>query len=112
MLRPSSRLSGQEIVRRRTRDRRNAMIRAMPLVCLLHTLVNPSAAAQEVAEVPGSLLLIGGRHQDLRKDIRDAFFELAGGKKARIVVIPTAVAEDDPDKLDKLLNPWRELQPL
>jgi cyanophycinase len=60
---------------------------------------------------PGSLMLIGGRHQDLSTDLRDVFFDLAGGKRAKIVVIPTAVADDDREKLDKLLNPWRELKP-
>jgi cyanophycinase len=74
--------------------------------------LSPNASAQEITELSGSLMLIGGRHQDLRADIRDAFFELAGGKNARIVVIPTAVAEDDPQKLDELLNTWRELKPL
>jgi cyanophycinase len=70
------------------------------------------ASAQVITEVPGPLMLIGGRHQDLAKDLRAVFFDLAGGKKARIVVIPTATAEDDLEKLDLLLTSWRELKPL
>ncbi|MEO8428295.1 MAG: hypothetical protein ABI651_14390 [Verrucomicrobiota bacterium] len=54
---------------------------------------SPNVSAQEAAELPGPLVLIGGRHQDLRNEIRDAFFELAGGKKAKIVAIPAAVAD-------------------
>jgi hypothetical protein len=66
--------------------------RLFPLVMLLLAFGaltfsgSPSASAQEIAEVPGPLVLIGGRHQDLRNDIRDAFFDLAGGKRAKIVV--------------------------
>lgn len=70
------------------------------------------ATAQQIAEVPGPLVLIGGRHQDLPKDLRDVFFDLAGGKKAKIVVIPTATAEDDPQEIDVLLMPWRDLKPM
>jgi len=73
----------------------------------------PISIAQEPAELPGSLVLIGGRHQDLRSDIRGAFFELAGGAKAKIVVIPTAVAHaDNPETPDEFLKPWLDLKPL
>jgi cyanophycinase len=70
------------------------------------------ASAQEIAEPPGSLLLVGGRHQDLPNDLRDLFFELAGGTKARIVVIPTAVADAELRSPDKFLKPWIDLKPL
>src|SRR5262245_32568353 len=73
---------------------------------------SPSASAQETAEEPGPLVLIGGRHQDLSHELRAVFFDLAGGKQAKIVVIPTAVADVSRENLDKLLNPWRELKPL
>jgi alpha-glucosidase len=70
------------------------------------------AAAQEAAATPGALMLIGGRHQDLPNGIRDAFFELAGGKKAKIVVIPTAVAHaDEPKSADEFTKPWQDLKP-
>ena len=70
--------------------------RRTPLVLLLLAFGvltfsgSPSASAQEITAVPGPLMLIGGRHQDLSKDLRAVFFDLAGGKKAKIVVIPTA----------------------
>jgi len=72
----------------------------------------PCATAQQVAEAPGPLVLIGGRHQDLSKDLREVFFDLAGGKKAKIVVIPTATAVDDPAKMDEHLTEWRGLKPM
>jgi cyanophycinase len=73
----------------------------------------PSASAQEIAELPGPLLLVGGRHQNLPNDIRNAFFDLAGGKMAKIVVIPTAVAHaDDPKSPDEFRKPWQDLKPL
>lgn len=74
---------------------------------------SPNASAQEIAELPGPLMLVGGRHQDLRNDVRDAFFELAGGKKAKIVVIPTAVANaDKPEAAHEFRSPWLDLKPL
>jgi cyanophycinase len=59
---------------------------------------------------PGPLLLIGGRHQDLPSGIRDELFHLAGGKEARIVVIPTAVASaEEPMTQQELKQPWLDL---
>lgn len=74
----------------------------------------PNASAQEIAELPGPLLLIGGRHQDLPKSpsLCDAFFDLAGGKKAKIVVIPTAVGKGEVETPDIFLRPWQERGPL
>ena len=58
-------------------------------------------------------MLIGGTHQDLPDKIRDEFFELAGGKKAKIVVIPTAVANADrPNPPDQFTKVWQDLKPL
>jgi len=68
--------------------------------------------ARELFAPPGSFLLIGGRHQDLPMELRDLFFELAGGKKARIVVIPTAVADVGLLSPDEFLKPWLDLKPL
>lgn len=62
-------------------------------------------ADEEVKNIPtssenspkGSLLIGGGG--ELSQETNDRFLELAGGKKARIVVIPTAsVYADDPDQ--------------
>ena len=59
---------------------------------------------------PGPLLLIGGRHQDLPDAIRDVVFELAGGKEARIVIIPTAIATaEQADTQAELKQPWLDL---
>ncbi len=58
----------------------------------------------------GPLLLIGGRHQDLPAAIRDVVFELAGGKEARIVIIPTAIATaEKADTQEELKKPWLDL---
>jgi cyanophycinase len=70
--------------------------------------------AKDASGLNSSLLLIGGRHQDLSNEIRDLFFELAGGKEAKIVVIPTAVAvahADEPETLDEFRQPWLDLKP-
>lgn len=72
----------------------------------------PDASAQEITNPSGLLLLVGGRHQDLPSELRDLFFELAGGNKARIVVIPTAVADAGLQSPDDFLKPWQELKPL
>lgn len=73
-------------------------------------VVGASAQTRE-PKAPGTLMLINGRHQDLATDFRDHFFNLAGGKQARIVVIPTAVSGVETDKPDEFLNPWRESGP-
>jgi len=51
----------------------------------------PAAAGKEAKAGPsvaGSLVIVGGG--TMPKSVRDRYLELAGGKKARIVVIPTA----------------------
>ena len=48
--------------------------------------------------------LRGGR---LPEEIRDTFIELAGGREARIVVIPTAHAMADSAGSEWALNPWK-----
>jgi|GEM_PF-1258563 Cyanophycinase and related exopeptidases len=57
----------------------------------------------------GSLMLIGGRHQDLTNELREEFFKLAGGNKAKIVVIPTAVADTETDQTERFRQPWLDL---
>ncbi len=52
----------------------------------------------------GSLVISGGG--DIPSEIRDRFHELAGGVKARIVVIPTANRENDRTTLKRCLSPW------
>ena len=74
----------------------------------------PDAASSPTAvKLPGPLMMIGGRHQDLTNPLRRLFFQLAGSEQARILVIPTAIAAaEDPAVCDELLQMWRELKPL
>lgn len=53
----------------------------------------------------GALVICGGGK--LPDAVRDRFCELAGGRRARIVVIPTAHAIADRPNTDLLLEPWR-----
>jgi cyanophycinase len=62
------------------------------------------------AGIPGSLVIVGGG--SLPESVREKFLELAGGKEARIVVIPTASdAADtgDADTRRRQLAPWDSL---
>lgn len=87
-------------------------MKAMPFCILILLLWMPTSGhSQEVAKPKGKLLLIGGRHQDLTDELRKRFFELAGGKKARIIIVPTGVADAGIDDLEPLLDPWRKLEP-
>lgn len=64
-------------------------------------------APEPIEKLRGSILLHGGG--PLQRELREKFSELAGGKKARIVVIPTA---DPDDPLgDEHLDLWREWNP-
>lgn len=71
----------------------------------LSMLSGAPAGAALTRRLPGGTLVIcGGQTTDL---IRDRFVELAGGRDARIVVIPTA--NDDPDGpgAEARLGPWQ-----
>ena len=78
-------------------------------LALMAMVPEPAARAGINGRYPvlGGTLLIcgGGRVPDL---IRDRFVELAGGRKARIVVIPTAAgdAADEPDMIETL-DKWK-----
>ena len=54
----------------------------------------------------GSLVIVGGAMRD--PGIMERFLDLAGGKDAPIVVIPTAGGEDDYDQFYQGLNAWRD----
>lgn len=61
------------------------------------------------AEEPaGHLVICGGG--SLPDSVRDRFIRLAGGAKARIVVVPTASesADGPPQELEEFLAPWRK----
>lgn len=58
----------------------------------------------------GSLVIVGGG--GMPDSVRAKFMELAGGKSARIVVIPTASEyADKPEEHDDYLKEWRKLGP-
>jgi cyanophycinase len=57
--------------------------------------------------IPGALVIVGGG--DLPNNVRDQFFELAGGKQARIVVIPTANEKADFPELLRSYTTWKAL---
>ena len=61
------------------------------------------------AGLPGPLVLGGGRDNE---EAIKAFVDLAGKEKARIVVIPTAIASaGEAETNEEVLKPFRELQP-
>jgi cyanophycinase len=64
-----------------------------------------AAADAPIAESSGTIMLIGGTHQDLSGQHRDLLFELAGGTRAKIVVIPTAVATPETKTPEDFLAP-------
>jgi cyanophycinase len=81
------------------------LIFTFPLVAMADEPVLASALAEPVASVPGSLVLVGGGATP--EVILDRFLQLAGGKHAHLVVIPTAsIKADRPDQL-KSFGYWR-----
>ena len=56
-------------------------------------------------EVTGSLVIVGGGL--LPDTIRERFLELAGGKKGRLVVIPTASKWVDQTRISRSFNYWK-----
>ena len=91
----------------------------MPLktLRLLATLASPLllAGSQAVADEParattGALVIVGGG--GMPDPVRDRFMTLAGGKAARLVVIPTASASADvPAEEASYLEPWKRYEP-
>jgi cyanophycinase len=67
---------------------------------------DPGAGQASAAEAPGALVIVGGGL--LPGAVRDCFLRLAGGKKARLVVIPTASARGHQTKVFKSFLYWRE----
>ena len=58
---------------------------------------------QDVGPEKGSLVIVGGG--GMGNDIRDRFIELAGGKEARIAIVPTASSRNE--NLDGALREWK-----
>jgi cyanophycinase len=64
-----------------------------------------TAAGLAAGETAGALVIVGGG--GLPNVIRDRFLELAGGKKARLVVIPTASMRADRPETSKSFAFWK-----
>jgi cyanophycinase len=64
-----------------------------------------AASGQPPAEVRGSLVIVGGGA--LPVAVRDQFLALAGGREARLVIIPTASARADRPELQSTFFLWR-----
>jgi len=61
-------------------------------------------------EQPGALVIVGGGK--VPTAAREEFFKLAGGEKARIVVIPTASIDADKEaEGEGFLKQWKDLKP-
>lgn len=57
----------------------------------------------------GSLVIVGGG--EMPDSVRDEFIRLAGGKAAKLVVIPTASEyADKPEENEYFLKPWRKYE--
>jgi cyanophycinase len=69
--------------------------------------LNPALRAAEprAQDLPGALVIVGGG--GLPPAIRDCFLQLAGGKKARLVVIPTASARFEATGVSLSYNFWK-----
>ena len=84
--------------------------RLVALVLAAAILPAQTPSAIDPAGLPGARILGGGGK--LPDSVYARFFELAGGDKARIVLIPTAGAKaDEPAERDKTLTTWREKHP-
>ena len=79
-------------------------------------LMPVSTAEPKIEEAPphsveanyaGSLILVGGG--GLPDAIRDRFVQLAGGKKGRLVVIPTASERADDGRIQQICSYWERM---
>jgi cyanophycinase len=79
------------------------------LVLALIALLVPIAQAVEPG-LRGSLVIVGGGR--IPDGIRERFMTLAGGKAAKLVIIPTASSSADrKEDEDGYLQPWRKFSP-
>lgn len=63
--------------------------------------------ADPAEEITGALVIAGGGN--LPDVVRERFLQLAGGKAAKVVVIPTASAAADGPDAGTALDPWKKL---
>jgi cyanophycinase len=86
-------------------DRRHRSLFLYSALCALHSALLAPAAAPPPA---GALVIVGGGR--IPDDVRRRFVELAGGRSARLVVIPTASASADAaDAARQYLPVWEKL---
>ena len=79
-------------------------------ILLAALAVLPSVARSEEPSRRGALVIVGGG--GVPDNIRDKFMALAGGKDARLVVIPTASeSADRKGEEESYLQPWRKYNP-
>jgi cyanophycinase len=83
--------------------------KCMGYTLALATILTFTTRANEPAG-PGSLVIVGGG--GIPDEVRDRFMALAGGKSARLVVIPTASeAADRVEEEEGYMQPWRKYAP-
>jgi cyanophycinase len=86
-------------------------LRLQPTLRLLAfvAILVPTVRAVEPAR-PGSLVIVGGG--GIPDGLRDRFMALAGGKAAKLLIIPTASSSADMKEEDEgYLRPWRKYSP-
>jgi cyanophycinase len=95
-----------------TRDPSLALRQGWPAALLLLFWPTHPAFAQPALspprESPGALVVCGGG--PLPSEVRDEFLDLAGGRRARLVIIPTASKKADTPEGVKVLLPWKDRQ--
>ena len=82
-----------------------------PMICVLTAVavLIPTVRAMEPTK-PGSLVIVGGG--GIPDRLRDKFMTLAGGKSARLVIIPTASQSADRKEEERgYLEPWQKYSP-
>jgi cyanophycinase len=80
------------------------MFAALSAALLCAAAARGADGAPPDVDVPGSLVIAGGG--DLPEAVLEKFTELAGGRKARLVVIPTASARADQPEWRGRFSPW------
>ena len=87
----------------------NQLLRDTLLLLTLVAVLNPISRAEELAQ-PGSLVIVGGG--GIPDGVRDKFMALAGGKEAKLVIVPTASQSADRREEDEsYLSTWRKYSP-
>ncbi len=86
-----------------------AVVKRLLLTVNVVVVITASIRAEEPAR-PGSLVIVGGG--GIPDGLRDKFIALAGGKTAKLVIIPTASSyADRKEDEEGFLEPWRKYSP-